>query len=226
MGALNTAYLTELHLPLPTPEAQRKAEFEPFPWHACVGCIRRSASCGDGRAQRERTDPSGQVGGVYNTARGAEAGAGARGHELLIEKGMPGPPRIRETDRLHPEYNQGAAAPPTPSLGFGRPELSVGCSIAAFRCSGCSNAAREMAGQSGEVYTYEVHEVAHILSPGPGNFISRPARATARGRPSDRECPDLSTLAAHDRHAVAPADTLRPTFTVRLNFNPAASAAT
>jgi len=138
---LNTAYLTELHLPLPTPEEQRKAEFVSRS-HARLwwGAFDGPRPCGDGRAQRDVRIPRTGRRRVH-TARGAEAGAGARGHEPAHRR-MPGPPRIRETDPLHRRRQSGCANASTNLSAFeaGRSFRSA-ARIAPFACA-CSSASR------------------------------------------------------------------------------------
>jgi predicted GNAT family acetyltransferase len=79
------------------------------------------------------------------------------------------------------------------------------------------------AGQSGELYTYEVFDWPARLTPGPGNYIFATSNPSGDWNPLlVGECADLSTLALQDRRRSGAGRHPATHVHVRLNFNPAA----
>jgi hypothetical protein len=77
------------------------------------------------------------------------------------------------------------------------------------------------AGQSGELYTYEVFDWPARLTPGPGNYIFATSTAAGDWNPLlVGESADLSTLALQDRLRSGAGRHPATHVHVRLNFNP------
>ncbi len=215
---LNTAYLAELNLPWQSTLLQRKEEFESrarahrwwgvFEGEQLVAIAGLNAMYGQ----------LGQVGGVY-----ARFGERRKGLGRVVMREL-----IRDSLRRHHferlvlftgEDNVGARRL-YESLGF-----EAGGAFALFLGTRHPNARSQQTfkwlGQSGEIYTYEIHEWPTRLSPGPGNYI-----LTRSAGPGDwqpiliGESADLADLTVHERlrgGAGAPTHVH-----IRLNFNPAA----
>jgi RimJ/RimL family protein N-acetyltransferase len=83
---LNTAYLTELHLPVPTPDEQRKAEFvsrsRAHLWWGAFDGLRLLTTVG----LNATYGSLGQVGGVYTPPEERRKGLASRAMRLLIEE--------------------------------------------------------------------------------------------------------------------------------------------
>jgi RimJ/RimL family protein N-acetyltransferase len=217
---LNTAYLTELHLPLPTPEEQRKAEFVSRSharlWWGAFDGPRLVATVG----LNATYGSLGPVGGVYTPPEGRKQGLARAAMSLLIEE-CRDHHGFEKLILFTGEDNQGARRL-YESLGF-EPAGAFGLLLGSRRSLARAQVRHEWRGQSGEVYTYEVHEWPTGLSPGPGNFIFATSTGDGAWRPVlIGECPDLSTLAAHDRLRSGAGRHPATHLHVRLNFNPAA----
>jgi hypothetical protein len=101
------------------------------------------------------------------------------------------------------------------SLGF-QPGGSFGIFLGARRTPARTDQRCKWAGQSGEIYTYEIHEWPTRLSAGPGNYIFASSGSEGGWRPIVvGECADLSELQPHlrGRHEATHVH-------VRPNFNP------
>jgi hypothetical protein len=80
----------------------------------------------------------------------------------------------------------------------------------------------QWAGQSGEMYTYEVFDWPSRLTPGPGNYIFATSSADGDWHPLlVGESSDLSTLAVQDRMRSGAGRHPATHVHVHVNFNPA-----
>ena len=215
---LNSAYLVELRLPMELSRDQRREEFESGAradrWWGAFDGDRLVAIAGLNAVYGRL----GQVGGVYSRPEERRKGYGGVVMRQLISDCQS---RHRfERLALFTGHDQIAARRLYESLGFqagGAFGLLLG-----RRPANTGSAQRfKWAGQSGEVYTYEIHEWPTRLSPGPGNYIFAAGEAGGGWRPIlIGESADLAELATHERTRG-----VRPGVThvhVRVNFNPVA----
>ena len=106
------------------------------------------------------------------------------------------------------------------SLGF-EPAGDFGLLLGDRRANTRAPERHKWAGQSGEMYTYEVFDWPARLTPGPGNYIFATSNAAGDWHPLlVGECADLSTLAVQDRLRSGAGRHPATHVHVRLNFNP------
>jgi RimJ/RimL family protein N-acetyltransferase len=212
---LNTAYLAELHLPLPAVDEAHEAEFArrtrarwwwgAFSGPELVATVALNAAYGT----------VGQVGGVYTKPADRKKGIARAAMQLLM----------RDSQRHHcfaklilftGEDNLGARRL-YESLRF-EATGAFGLLLGTRRPQPRSQVTHKWAGASGELYTYDVYPWPPRLSPGPGNFLFANNLGAGHWRPVlIGESADLATLGERNiggRQA--------PTHVhVRINFNPA-----
>jgi RimJ/RimL family protein N-acetyltransferase len=214
---LNAAYLAELNLPLQLTPEQRREEFESraraHRWWGAFEGDRLVAIAGLNAVYGHL----GQVGGVYSPPEDRRKGfARAVMGQLICDS------RTRhhfERLVLFTGENNIGARRLYESLGFqaaGSFALFLGTRHTA---PAPTQQRYKWAGQSGEIYTYEVHEWPTRLSPGPGNFIFASSDGGGGWLPVLMgEAADLSELAAQERMRGTRHEATH--VHVRLNFNP------
>jgi len=215
---LNSAYLVELHIPLELSHPQRREEFESATranrwWGAFDG--ERLVAIAGLNAVYGRL---GQVGGVYSRPEERRKGYGsAVMRQLIVDC------KARhhfERLALFTGHDETAARGLYESLGF-RTGGAFGLLLGTRAARTGTGQRFKWPGQSGEVYTYEIHEWPTRLSPGPGNFIFAASEAGGGWRPIlIGESADLSELADHERMRGVRHDVTH--VHVRMNFNPVA----
>jgi RimJ/RimL family protein N-acetyltransferase len=215
---LNAAYLAELRIPLELSHDQRRGEFE-----SAARADRVWGAFDDDRlvaiaglnAVYARL---GQVGGVYSRPEERRKGYGRAVMRQLIAD-------CRNRHRferlaLFTGHDQLAARRLYESLGF-QPVGTFGLFLGTRPGDTRAGQRFKWTGQSGEVYTYEIHEWPTRLSPGPGNYIFAASEVAGGWRPIlIGESADLSDLAAHERARGVRHDVTH--VHVRMNFNPVA----
>ncbi len=215
---LNTAYLAELNLPWQASLAQRKEEFESRArarrwWGVFEG--ERLVAIAGLNAMYGRL---GQVGGVYSRFGDRRRGLGRTVIRALIRGSLT--QHLFERLVLFAGEDNVGARRLYESLGF-----EVGGAFALFLgtrpSSSRSPQTFKWLGQSGEIYTYEIHEWPTHLSPGPGNYIFTRCTGPGDWRPIlIGESVDLADLTVHER--LRTGQDVPTHVHVRLNFNPAA----
>jgi predicted GNAT family acetyltransferase len=216
---LNTAYLTELHIPLPGGGAAHEAEFARrararWWWGAFVGSD-LVATVGLNAAY----GVVGQIGGVYTRPADRNKGVAAAAMRLLMQDASQRH-RFEKLILFTGEDNLGARAL-YESLGF-ESAGAYGLLLGSRRPQPRAQARHKWEGDSGEVYTYDVHAWPTRLSPTPGNFIFANSLGSGLWRPVlIGESADLATLAAHERLRNSGGRQPPSHVHVRVNFNPA-----
>jgi len=210
---LNTAYLMELNIPWQISLEQRREEFESLVrehrwWGAFDGRSLISIGCLNAVYGR-----LGQVGGVYTSPAQRRMGRGRAVMRAIISDS-----RSRHAfERLvlfTGEDNRGAQQL-YKSIGF--QFVDTFGLLFASRPSKALHGRHRWAGDSGEVYTYDIHEWPTRLSPGPGNFILASNAAGVWRAVLIGESADLAELRWQpSRHQGV------THIHVRLNFNPVA----
>jgi predicted GNAT family acetyltransferase len=210
---LNTAYFAERGLPLQVTLEQRRSDFAArvrsgLWWGAfdedyeLVSIASLNATYGS----------LGQVGGVYTRPASRRKGFSRKVLQLLIEDSCQ---RLGFGKLvLFTGESNTSARRLYESMGF-EAAGAFGLLLGERQINARAPERHKWAGQSGEMYTYEVFEWPARLTPGPGNFIF--ATSTARGDWHPLlvgESADLSTLAVRDRLRSA------THVHIRLNFNP------
>jgi predicted GNAT family acetyltransferase len=216
---LNTAYFTELHLPVQATLEQRRTDFvarsrSGLWW----GAFDDDYDLTSIAALNATYGTLGQVGGVYTRPKDRK-----KGHALAVMRQLIHESRVRlDFDKLilfTGEDNRSARRL-YESLGF-EAAGAFGLLLGERRANARAPERHKWAGQSGEMYTYEVFDWPARLTPGPGNYIFATSNASGVWHPLlVGECADLSTLALQDRLRSGgrhPATHVH----VRLNFNPA-----
>jgi len=210
---LNSAYLAELNHPTQLTALQRQDEFESGIraqrwWGAFVD--QRLVAIAGLNAEYGRI---GQVGGVYSRPEERR-----KGFARAVMRGLMADVRHRfERLVLFTGDDNVSAQRLYESLGF-QSGGSFGVFLGARRTHTHTAQRCKWAGQSGEIYTYEIHEWPTRLSAGPGNYIFASSGNDGGWRPIVvGECANLSELQAHlrGRHDATHVH-------VRPNFNPAA----
>ena len=218
---LNTAYFAELSLPLQATLEQRRNDFimrvrSGLWWGAfddnyeLVSIAALNATYG----------ALGQVGGVYTRPSERRKGLSYAVMQMLI------------TDCRHrlgfdklvlfTGEDNTSARKLYESLGF-EAAGAFGLLLGDRRANTRAPERHKWAGQSGEMYTYEVFDWPARLTPGPGNYIFATSNAAGDWNPLlVGECADLSTLAVQDRLRSGAGRHPATHVHVRLNFNPAA----
>ncbi len=216
---LNTAYLAELHLPLPVIDAAHEAEFvrrarARWWWGAFVeGELAATA------ALNAAYGSVGQVGGVYTRPADRQKGL-ARAAMLELMRASVVLHRFEKLILFTGEENQ-AARRLYERLGF-EASGAFGLLLGSRRPHARAPVRHRWSGLSGELYTYDVLPWPARLGAGPGNFIFANSLGSGHWRPVlIGESSDLATLAAHER--LRNSNSWHPPshVHVRLNFNPA-----
>ena len=218
---LNTAYFAELSLPLQATLEQRRNDFimrvrSGLWWGAfddnyeLVSIAALNATYGS----------LGQVGGVYTRPADRRKGLSYAVMQMLITDC-----RHRlgfEKLVLFTGEDNASARRLYESLGF-EAAGAFGLLLGDRRANTRAPERHKWAGQSGEMYTYEVFDWPARLTPGPGNYIFATSNAAGDWSPLlVGECADLSTLAVQDRLRSGAGRHPATHVHVRLNFNPAA----
>jgi RimJ/RimL family protein N-acetyltransferase len=216
---LNSAYFAELSLPLQATLEQRRTDFivrirSGLWWGAFDDCHELVSIA----ALNATYGSLGQVGGVYTRPVDRRKGLSRAVMQLLIEDCA---------KRLHFEKlvlftgeDNLAARKLYESLGF-EPAGAFGLLLGDRRANTRAPERHKWAGQSGELYTYEVFDWPARLTPGPGNYIFATSTAAGDWNPLlVGECADLSTLASQDRLRSGAGRHPATHVHVRLNFNP------
>jgi predicted GNAT family acetyltransferase len=217
---LNRAYFAELSLPLQATLEQRRTDF--------IVRIRSGLWWGafdDGQelvsiASLNATYGSlGQVGGVYTRPAERRQGLSRAVMRLLIEDCSQ---RLKfEKLVLFTGEDNTSARKLYESLGFAAAG-AFGLLLGDRRANTRAPERHKWAGQSGELYTYEVFDWPARLTPGPGNYIFATSNPSGAWNPLlVGECADLSTLAVQDRLRSGAGRHPATHVHVRLNFNPA-----
>ncbi len=217
---LNSAYFAELSLPLQATLEQRRTDFivrirSGLWWGAFDDCYELVSIA----AINATYGSLGQIGGVYTRPAERRKGLSRAVMQLLIED-------CRR--RLHFEKlvlftgeDNSSARKLYESLGF-EPAGGFGLLLGDRRANTRAPERHRWAGQSGELYTYEVFDWPARLTPGPGNYIFATSTAAGDWNPLlVGECADLSTLALQDRLRSGAGRHPATHVHVRLNFNPA-----
>jgi ribosomal protein S18 acetylase RimI-like enzyme len=216
---LNTAYFAELSLPLQATLEQRRNDFlarvrSGLWWGAFDDCYDMVSI-----ASLNATYGSlGQVGGVYTVPAERRKGLSRAVMQLLIEDC-----RTRlgfEKLVLFTGEDNSSARKLYESLGF-EAAGGFGLLMGDRRANTRAPERHRWAGQSGELYTYEVFDWPARLTPGPGNYIFATSNSSGDWHPLlVGECADLSTLALQDRLRSGAGRHPATHVHVRLNFNP------
>lgn len=217
---LNSAYFCELCLPVQATLEQRRTDFlvrirSGLWWGAfddyydLVSTAAINAAYGS----------MGQVGGVYTRPAERKRGLAKAVMRLLIEdcrKRLGFAKLILFTGE-----DNAAARRLYESLGF-EAAGGFGLLLGNRRASARAPERHRWAGQSGELYTYEVFDWPARLTPRPGNYIFATSNAAGNWHPLlVGECADLSTLAVQDRLRSGAGRHPATHVHIRLNFNPA-----
>ena len=217
---LNRAYFAELSLPLQASMEQRRTDFlvrvrSGLWWGAfdddyeLVSIASLNATYGS----------MGQVGGVYTRPADRRKGWSQAVMRLLIED-------CRERldfDKLVLFTGQDniAARRLYESVGF-EVAGAFGLLLGDRRANTRAPERHRWAGQSGEMYTYEVYDWPTRLTPGPGNYIFATSNAAGDWHPLlVGESADLSTLAVQDRLRSGAGRHPATHVHIRVNYNPA-----
>jgi predicted GNAT family acetyltransferase len=216
---LNSAYFAELSLPLQATLEQRRTDFivrirSGLWWGAFDDCQELVSIA----ALNATYGSLGQVGGVYTRPADRRKGLSRTVMQLLIEDCA---------KRLHFEKlvlftgeDNMPARKLYESLGF-EPAGAFGVLLGDRRANTRAPERHKWAGQSGELYTYEVFDWPARLTPGPGNYIFATSTAAGDWNPLlVGESADLSTLALQDRLRSGAGRHPATHVHVRLNFNP------
>jgi predicted GNAT family acetyltransferase len=217
---LNTAYFAELNLPLQATLEQRRADFSARVrcglWWGAFDDAYELASIA---AINATYGALGQVGGVYTRPADRNRSLSKAVMRLLIEDC---------SERLGFEklvLFTGETNKPArglyESLGF-KAVSTFGLLLGEIQANARAPERHRWAGQSGELYTYEVYDWPARLTPGPGNYIFATSTATGDWYPLlVGECADLSTLAVQDRMRSGAGRHPATHVHVRVNYNPA-----
>jgi predicted GNAT family acetyltransferase len=217
---LNTAYFAELGLPLQATLEQRRTDFvvrvrSGLWWGAfdddydLVSIASINATYGS----------LAQVGGVYTRPSHRRGGLSKAVMQLLIEDC-----RTRlgfQKVVLFTGEDNTAARRLYDSVGF-QAAGSFGLLLGERRVNARAPEQHKWAGQSGEMYTYEVYDWPARLTPGPGNYIFATSNAAGDWHPLlVGESADLSTLAVQDRLRSGLGRNPATHVHIRMNYNPA-----
>jgi len=217
---LNTAYFAELSLPLQATLEQRRNDFimrvrSGLWW----GAFDDSYELVSIAALNATYGMLGQVGGVYTRPADRRKGCSHAVMQMLITDCRQ---RLGfEKLVLFTGEDNTSARNLYESLGF-EAAGAFGLLLGDRRANARAPERHQWAGQSGEMYTYEVFDWPARLTPGPGNYIFATSNAAGDWSPLlVGECADLSTLAAQDRLRSGAGRHPATHVHVRLNFNPA-----
>ncbi len=217
---LNRAYIAELNLPIQATLEQRRTDFlvrvrSGLWWGAfdedyeLVSIAALNATYGS----------LGQVGGVYTRPSHRKQGLAGAVMRLLIDDSR----RRLGFDKLILFTGEDNTAARTlyESVGF-EAAGAFGLLLGERRVNARAPERHKWAGQSGEIYTYEVFDWPSRLTPGPGNYIFATNSADGDWHPLlVGESSDLSTLAVQDRLRSGAGRHPATHVHVRVNFNPA-----
>jgi ribosomal protein S18 acetylase RimI-like enzyme len=217
---LNRAYFAELSLPLQATLEQRRTDFimriRSGLWWGAIDDSHELVSIA---ALNATYGSLGQVGGVYTRPAERRSGLSRAVMRRLIADCR----QRLEFEKLvlfTGEDNRSARGL-YESLGF-EPAGAFGLLLGDRRANARAPERHKWAGQSGEMYTYEVFDWPARLTPGPGNYIFATSTAAGEWNPLLMgECADLSTLAVQDRLRSGAGRHPATHVHVRLNFNPA-----
>ncbi|MDB6161965.1 MAG: acetyltransferase [Gammaproteobacteria bacterium] len=216
---LNSAYFAELSLPLQATLEQRRTDFivrirSGLWWGAFDDCYDLVSIA----ALNATYGSLGQVGGVYTRPADRKKGLAKAVMRLLIEDCRK---RLRfEKLVLFTGEDNTAARRLYESLDF-QAAGAFGLLLGDRRANIRAPERHKWAGQSGEMYTYEVFDWPARLTPGPGNYIFATSNAAGDWHPLlVGECADLSTLTVQDRLRSGAGRHPATHVHVRLNFNP------
>jgi ribosomal protein S18 acetylase RimI-like enzyme len=217
---LNSAYFAELSLPLQATLEQRRTDFmvrirSGLWWGAFDDCYDLVSIA----ALNATYGSMGQVGGVYTRPADRKKGLAKAVMRLLIEdcRKRLGFGKLV----LFTGEDNTAARKLYESLGF-QVAGAFGLLLGDRRANTRAPERHKWAGQSGEMYTYEVFDWPARLTPGPGNYIFATSNADGAWHPLlVGECADLSTLAVQDRLRSGAGRHPATHVHIRLNFNPA-----
>jgi len=217
---LNSAYFAELSLPVQATLEQRRIDFlmrvrSGLWWGAfddyfeLVSIAAINATYGS----------LAQVGGVYTRPADRRKGLSRAVMQSLIEDC-----RTRlgfEKVVLFTGEDNTAARRLYESLGF-EVAGAFGLLLGERHANTRAPERHKWAGQSGEMYTYEVHDWPSRLTPGPGNYIFATSNAAGDWNPLlVGESADLSTLAVQDRLRSGAGRHPATHVHIRINYNPA-----
>jgi predicted GNAT family acetyltransferase len=218
---LNSAYFCELSLPLHATLEQRRTDFmvrirSGLWWGAFDDCYDLVSIA----AINATYGSMGQVGGVYTRPEARKQGLAKAVMRLLIQDCRK---RLRFAKLiLFTGEDNTAARRLYEALGF-EAAGGFGLLLGDRRANTRAPERHRWAGQSGELYTYEVFDWPARLTPGPGNYIFATSNAAGDWHPLlVGECADLSTLAVQDRLRSGAGRHPATHVHIRLNFNPAA----
>ena len=217
---LNTAYCAEMNLPLPVLDDAHELEFGRRTrarwWWGAFSGSQLVAIAGLNAAY----GAVGQVGGVYTRPSDRKKRLSHAVMDLLVEDGRD----YHQFEKLvlfTNEENFGARRL-YESLSFDVVG-AYGMLLGSRRPQPRTQTRHRWEGQSGELYTYDVHSWPVRLSPGPGNFIFANSAGGGHWRVLKiGECADLAALADQERGRNSAGRALPSHVHVRVNFNPAA----
>ena len=216
---LNSAYFAELNLPLQATLEQRRTDFmvrirSGLWWGAFDDCFELVSIA----AINASYGSLGQVGGVYTRPAERKQGLSRAVMQLLIRdcRERLGFGRLI----LFTGEDNIAARNLYESVGFAAAG-QFGLLLGERRSNSRAPERHKWAGQSGEMYTYEVYDWPARLTPGPGNYIFATSNGDGWHPLLVGECADLSTLAVQDRLRNGAGRHPATHVHVRLNFNPA-----
>jgi ribosomal protein S18 acetylase RimI-like enzyme len=216
---LNTAYFRELNLPVQATLEQRRADFvarsrSGLWWGSFDGNSHLTSIA----ALNATYGSLGQVGGVYTRPQDRR-----KGHGRAVMRQLTADSRMRlrfEKLILFTGEGNQAARSLYESLGF-EAAGAFGLLLGERRANTRAPERHKWAGQSGEMYTYEVFDWPARLTPGPGNYIFATSDGAGVWHPLlVGECADLSTLSMQDRLRSGVGRHPATHVHVRLNFNP------
>jgi predicted GNAT family acetyltransferase len=217
---LNSAYLAELSLPLQSTLEQRQTDFmvrirSGLWWGAFDDCYDLVSIA----ALNATYGSMAQVGGVYTRPSDRRHGVAKAVMRLLIQDCRK---RLGfEKLVLFTGEDNTAARKLYESVGF-QVAGGFGLLLGDRRANTRAPDRHKWAGQSGEMYTYEVFDWPARLTPGPGNYIFATSNPAGDWHPLlVGESADLSTLAFQDRLRSGAGRHPATHVHIRLNFNPA-----
>ena len=217
---LNSAYFDELSLPLQVTLEQRRTDFmvriRSGLWWGAFDSNYELVSIA---AINATYGSMGQVGGVYTRPANRKQGLARAVLQLLIDDCRK---RLRfEKLVLFTGEDNAPARRLYESSGF-EATGAFGLLLGDRRANTPAPERHKWAGQSGEMYTYEVFDWPARLTPGPGNYIFATSNPSGAWHPLlVGECADLSTLAVQDRLRSGAGRHPATHVHIRLNFNPA-----
>jgi ribosomal protein S18 acetylase RimI-like enzyme len=217
---LNTAYFAELSLPMQLTLEQRRADFasrvRAGHWWGAFGDDYELMSI----ASLNATYGSlAQIGGVYTRPAERRKGLSRAVLQLLVEECRE---RLGfEKLVLFTGENNASARRLYESAGF-QAAGAFGLLLGGRRSQSRAPERHKWAGQSGEMYTYEVFDWPARLTAGPGNYIFVTSTGGGHWHPLlVGESADLSTLAIQDRLRSGSGRHPATHVHVRVNYNPA-----